>query len=330
MYFPPYMGHQKLRTDKTCLNCNYVVENKYCPNCGQENVESKQSFHYLFTHFLEDLTHYDGGFWITIKTLLFKPAVLTKEYIDGKRKKYVPPVKLYIFISFIAFFIPSILPDFSSYGDSEDIIEINPDRKETEQNKTKKDENYLFWGHKYESLKEMDSIEHTLPESERLTGIDYYFEKRAAEINEKYTSEEINEKAKESMVHNLPKVLFLYLPFFAFMLWLFHGKRRWYYFEHGVFTLHYFAFILLTITCLSILNCLISLLPNSIYRATMFFAFIIMMGWWFFYFFRSHRKYYGEKRWVSRLKGFGLFFINVFLIIVFLVGAFMYSLLNIH
>ncbi|MBC8644939.1 DUF3667 domain-containing protein [Flavobacterium lindanitolerans] len=104
------MGHQKLRENKTCLNCNYVVENKFCPNCGQENTETRQSFHYLFTHFIEDLTHYDGSFWKTIKGLLFKPGYLTKTYLEGKRKKFVPPVKLYIFISFVTFFLPTLLP----------------------------------------------------------------------------------------------------------------------------------------------------------------------------------------------------------------------------
>jgi hypothetical protein len=27
-----------------------------------------------------------------------------------------------------------------------------------------------------------------------------------------------------------------------FFLWLFHNKKRWYYFDHGIFTLHYFSF----------------------------------------------------------------------------------------
>ena len=61
------MGKHTLRKDMTCLNCRHVVEKRFCPNCGQENKHTRESFHYLFTHFIEDLTHYDGSFWKTIK-----------------------------------------------------------------------------------------------------------------------------------------------------------------------------------------------------------------------------------------------------------------------
>ena len=58
-------------------------------------------------------------------------------------------------------------------------------------------------------------------------------------------STEIIEKFISSFTHNLPKVLFVFMPIFAFFLWLFHNKKRWYYFDHGIFTLHYFSFLLL-------------------------------------------------------------------------------------
>ncbi|SFI91509.1 Protein of unknown function [Kaistella treverensis] len=107
------MSHGKLREEKNCLNCGFIVEEKFCPNCGQENTETRRPFHYLFTHFIEDFTHYDGQFWGTIKNLLFKPGKLTQTYLEGKRQRYVPPVKLYIFISFITFFLFSIFPPFN-------------------------------------------------------------------------------------------------------------------------------------------------------------------------------------------------------------------------
>lgn len=95
------MSKKILRKDKTCLNCRYVVENKFCPNCGQENSDTRKTFHHLFLHFFEDLTHYENAFWKTIKNLILKPANLTKEYLSGKRLSYLAPVRLYIFISFL-------------------------------------------------------------------------------------------------------------------------------------------------------------------------------------------------------------------------------------
>jgi hypothetical protein len=99
------MSKSPLRKDKTCLNCRYVVENRFCPNCGQENTDTRKTFYHLFVHFFEDLTHYENAFWKTIKNLLFKPAALTKEYLSGKRLSYLAPIRLYIFISFITFFL---------------------------------------------------------------------------------------------------------------------------------------------------------------------------------------------------------------------------------
>ena len=114
------MAHHELRNDKTCLNCFHVVESRFCPNCGQENTETRKSFGHLITHFVEDFTHYDNAFWTTIKYLLFKPALLTKEYLSGKRQLFVPPVKLYIFVSFVTFFLLSVLPsEFDSISGSE-------------------------------------------------------------------------------------------------------------------------------------------------------------------------------------------------------------------
>ncbi|RZJ24496.1 MAG: DUF3667 domain-containing protein, partial [Flavobacterium sp.] len=108
------MSKHSIRTDKTCLNCKYVVDNRYCPNCGQENTETRKTFHHLFVHFFEDLTHYENAFWKTIRDLIIKPGSLTREYLSGKRMSYLAPVRLYIFISFVTFLVIALLPDRSS------------------------------------------------------------------------------------------------------------------------------------------------------------------------------------------------------------------------
>ena len=68
------MSHGKLRDDKTCLNCGREVIDRFCAHCGQENVEPRQPFLRLITHFFEDFTHYDGQFWKTIRALVFSPG----------------------------------------------------------------------------------------------------------------------------------------------------------------------------------------------------------------------------------------------------------------
>jgi len=54
--------HGKLRENKRCESCGHFVESRFCPECGQENIETRQPFHYLFTISIEDFVHYDGRF----------------------------------------------------------------------------------------------------------------------------------------------------------------------------------------------------------------------------------------------------------------------------
>ena len=98
------MSHLKQRTENNCLNCGTEVAGRFCQNCGQENVEVKESFLHLIRHFLEDITHFDGKLWKTLKQLLFKPGKLTQHYMDGKRASYIHPIRMYLFISAVFFF----------------------------------------------------------------------------------------------------------------------------------------------------------------------------------------------------------------------------------
>ena len=98
------MSHH-LRKDKTCLNCGAIVEERYCPHCGQENTEPKDSFRHLLGHFLADVTHYDSQLFTTIKDLIIKPGFLTREYNAGRRASYLDPIRMYIFISAVFFLV---------------------------------------------------------------------------------------------------------------------------------------------------------------------------------------------------------------------------------
>lgn len=106
------MSHSKERKQNDCLNCGAVVYGRYCHMCGQENTEPKESFWHLVTHFVYDITHFDGKFFSSVKYLLLKPGFLSKEYIIGRRARYLNPIKMHVFISafFFLFFFGIISP----------------------------------------------------------------------------------------------------------------------------------------------------------------------------------------------------------------------------
>jgi len=303
------MSKSTLRNDKTCLNCHYVVENRFCPNCGQENIDTRKTFYQLFLHFFEDLTHYESSFWKTIKTLLSQPAALTIEYLSGKRLSYLAPIRLYIFISLITFF------SFSIFHQNEP-IDIKKSKSVPE---AKKEEQSIM------TIQELEA------KKKEYNFIEYWLYKRTISVAHKYSQKEIMEKFTESAQHNFSKVLFVYMPLFAFVLWLFHNKKRWYYFDHGIFTLHYFSFVLLVILIKLILTIISEkLLENTISTILSSVITLIEFCWIIFYFFSAHRRFYKESKTISFIKSLCIFTINSISFIVILLFYVIYTFITLH
>ncbi|MEW5675678.1 DUF3667 domain-containing protein [Flavobacterium enshiense] len=336
------MSKNTLREDKTCLNCGTTVEDRFCPQCGQENTETRKSFHYLFTHFVEDLIHYDSGFWKTMKYLLFYPAKLTREYLSGRRKAYVVPVKLYIFISFVTFFLAGFIlnPDNIANNKNDSFIKISPtenksnikvwDTRDSIQNKEKKTSPEKYgWFPGFKTVQELDSVQNALPANKKMNKYNYWVLKKIIAVSEHNTPKQAAAKALVLFKQNLPKVLFLYMPLFAFWLWLIHGKKYWYYFDHGIFTLHYFSFLLLLTVLLIIAEWILShsnhvviIILKIIIRLTYFF-------WPIIYFYKSHKRLYAETKFVSFLKSSLLFLINFILISLIMGLCVAYSFISV-
>ncbi|QES89060.1 DUF3667 domain-containing protein [Rhizosphaericola mali] len=361
------MGHHhKLRTENDCLNCGAIVEDRFCPHCGQENIERRQPFHFLIGHFMEDLTHYDGQFWITMKALLFNPGQLTQTYLSGKRLKYVNPVKLYIFISFIAFFLPAIIPDFShkKHHDEKEEKKVEVKKVEDEkgingmkvlldkklisksdfdqyvvkmnntmshdslvkkQSKNEVSEEYYNLDQSIikgaTTQEEYDKIQAGLPPSEKNN---YWQNIVAAKIfswkEEGLTKKEVNEKWKESFVHNFPKVIFVYMPLFAFLLWLLENKKKFWYFDASIFTLHFFSFLLTAITTIIILQKLFSGFSYGIFTIILILYSVVICFYTIRYFFKAHHRVFFQSRRRVFLKGVVLFFINFIFMLFFVVA----------
>jgi hypothetical protein len=60
---------------------------------------------HLVQHFFNDITHFDGKFFATVKLLLRKPGFLSAEYIAGRRMSYLNPIRMYVFTSAFFFII---------------------------------------------------------------------------------------------------------------------------------------------------------------------------------------------------------------------------------
>jgi hypothetical protein len=263
---------QPLRADKHCLNCGSEVPERFCTHCGQENTERHETFTHLVQHFVADFLHYDSQFLKTLKYLLFRPGKLTTEYMAGRRVSYVNPIKLYIFISFVFFLIYAFMNPVSHGGESHKPAEgpsasekltpaavadslqralkregIGMQLSEEDSAELAEAKNDSTGSELYKSLHEYDSIQASLPASERAG-----FWKRLTIRRLLYFKDKGDTKASfgELFQHNMPKMMFILLPLFALLMKFLYRKKQWFYADHAIFSLHVhsFAFVLLLIT----------------------------------------------------------------------------------
>ena len=94
----------------TCPNCgtSLAVEMHYCPSCGQEQRERVVPVGQMLLDILRDNFAFDSKVFSSVPKLLFRPGFLTAEFVAGRRVRYIPAVRLYVFISVVAFLIVSI------------------------------------------------------------------------------------------------------------------------------------------------------------------------------------------------------------------------------
>jgi hypothetical protein len=103
------ISENRLAGSATCMNCGTELMGPFCYYCGQPDKNFMRFFPALLRELLEDTMDFDSRFMRTIKPLLFRPGKLTRDYLDGKRFRYVPPLRLYIFSSIAFFFLAAIL-----------------------------------------------------------------------------------------------------------------------------------------------------------------------------------------------------------------------------
>ncbi len=98
-----------------CLNCNYHFHNDketgYCPKCGQKNIDNRRSLSFLFKDALANFFSLESKVLQTIFYLFTQPGVLTKFFNNGKRVRFITPIRLFIVLSALSFLTLSLLPE---------------------------------------------------------------------------------------------------------------------------------------------------------------------------------------------------------------------------
>ena len=83
-----------------CLNCGSTLETSqlFCSQCGQKADTHRLNFNHIWHDLIHAFTHADKGIFSLIWQLAFRPGIVAREYVEGKRKKYFNPFTFVILI----------------------------------------------------------------------------------------------------------------------------------------------------------------------------------------------------------------------------------------
>ena len=90
-----------------CTDCGAPVEGNFCANCGQPTHVHRSLLH-LIEEVLHGVMHFDGRIWRTLPLLILNPGLLTREWVQGRRTRYVTPLAMFLFTVFVMFFANSL------------------------------------------------------------------------------------------------------------------------------------------------------------------------------------------------------------------------------
>ncbi len=92
-----------------CLDCGAQVEGRFCASCGQA-AHLHRTLAHLGEEVLHGVMHFDSRFWRTVPLLAFRPGRLTREWVHGRRTRYVSPLAMFLFTMFVLFMGLSYFP----------------------------------------------------------------------------------------------------------------------------------------------------------------------------------------------------------------------------
>jgi hypothetical protein len=101
-----------------CRNCGAVAPGNYCAECGQETRVALPTMKVFMREATGRLVSFDSRLWRTLYALAFRPGLLTKVYLAGRRRHYVRPARLFLAMSLILFAVIRLEVGSVSLGDA--------------------------------------------------------------------------------------------------------------------------------------------------------------------------------------------------------------------
>ncbi len=97
----------KPKPDARCKNCGEALHGRFCSSCGQKVYTAKDdSVRGMATEALHFITHFEGKFLTTVRTIFCKPGQLSVDHANGMRQRYYKPISLFLMLVVLYLLFP--------------------------------------------------------------------------------------------------------------------------------------------------------------------------------------------------------------------------------
>jgi len=233
----PLRGTIKLDTtiarSGSCLNCHAALVGPFCAQCGQRDIPPYPSTRELVVDAFWELSGWDGRFASTVRALVQKPGMLTREFLAGRRARYLSPLRLYLLASLAYFVLAAAAPQVKLPGKDPQGFVVSTTTSKSRPERV------------------ADAVSGSFDRGPALSSAD-----RAAALKDVEKAPALMrptlQKAigdpsgfKRGIAATMPRMLFALLPVFAAIVAVFYRRRK--YPEHLYFAIHLHAFIFLAL-----------------------------------------------------------------------------------
>ena len=321
-----------------CLNCGTRLRGQYCGNCGQRSRSRLISLWELVSDAFGDLFELDSRLWQTLIPLIVRPGRLTRDYLQGRRARFMPPFRMYLVLSLlfflVAFFDPReelgllfepqpevAAPEVSDEeaADTEAAVEEAADEVKEVLDELANDGIVIGGelpedfdidedGFRFELGGEIEDDGECNFDASDLEDLPGWLARRLTVERLKRVCEKTQlddgRALIDSLIDNIPAALIILLPLMALVLKVLYPLSKRYYVEHLLFFVHFHAFFFLLLSLQILFARLAGLvaIPEAIVILTLVFSSFYVP----IYLFVAMRRVYGQGRIITFLKYFVL------------------------
>ena len=260
----------------TCLNCGSALGGTFCSECGQRAAPAHPSLRELGGEAFAEFSGWDGKIAETVRALIRKPGKLTVEFLEGRRARYISPLRLYLWCSVIYFLLAASTPN-----NFQSSIVVTPGPTPGVSSRPR------IPASKTAGLTEADR-QQIVQMIDQAPPILRPLMRRVSDDPKGFQGE---------MFASLPKALFALLPVFAGIVALFYRRRH--FAEHLYFALHLHAFIFVALSLSAIVK-LTHVLSLEVVTG------VVVLLWLPVYAHLAFRRVYGATAGVALLKEIGI------------------------